>query len=153
MSITTKKGDKGFTDIKGKRVSKSDPLINCLGELDELSSLIICTQAQLNLDKTIWEPIVSDLYKISSYITGYIDTIDLIPVIHVFEDEILSKQNKTFKFIFPFDDKEKAQLHYLRAVARRVERTYVDLFNNDEKYADVIKYINRLSDFIFSKEL
>lgn len=153
MSITTKKGDKGFTDIKNKRLLKSDPLINCLGDLDELSSLIISTQAQLELDKTIWEPIVSDLYKINSYISGYIDEIDLVRAIHAFEDEILSKKNRTFKFIFPFDDKEKAQLHYLRAVARRVERTCVDLFNNDEKYVDVIKYINRLSDFIFSKEL
>ena len=36
MQITTKKGDLGLTDINGKRIYKSDIVIDCIGEIDTL---------------------------------------------------------------------------------------------------------------------
>ena len=39
--VTTKKGDDGSTRMAdGSTVSKSDPIINAIGELDELNSWI-----------------------------------------------------------------------------------------------------------------
>ena len=39
--VTTKTGDKGTTGMAdGSRVSKADPIINSIGEIDELNSLI-----------------------------------------------------------------------------------------------------------------
>ena len=39
--VTTKTGDDGSTGMAdGKRLRKSDPVINCIGEIDELNSLI-----------------------------------------------------------------------------------------------------------------
>ena len=38
MIVTTKTGDQGTTEIQGGRISKADPLIEVLGDLDELSA-------------------------------------------------------------------------------------------------------------------
>ena len=38
MIVTTKTGDQGTTGIQGERISKADPLIEVLGDLDELSA-------------------------------------------------------------------------------------------------------------------
>lgn len=153
MTITTKKGDLGQTDVKGKRLSKSDPLINLIGEIDELSSEIIYFQAKYKLDKKDYELIVSDLYQISSVLSGYLNDIDLNEHIHFFENEIQKKQNLTHSFIFPFDDEVKAHLHLLRAKIRSVERTCFAYSCLESINLDILKYLNRLSDFIFSKEL
>ena len=41
--VTTKTGDKGTTGMAdGSRASKADPIINSIGEIDELNSLIGC---------------------------------------------------------------------------------------------------------------
>ncbi len=153
MTITTKKGDTGQTDIKNKRLSKSDPLINLIGELDVLSSEIIYFQSKHQLDKQEWEMIVQDLYQISSVLSGYLVDIDLNEHIHYFEDEIAKKQNLTHQFIFPFDDELKAHLHVLRAKVRTVERTIIAYSLSQSINLDILKYMNRLSDYIFSKEL
>ena len=39
--VTTKTGDDGSTGMAdGTRLKKSDPIIHCIGEIDELNSLI-----------------------------------------------------------------------------------------------------------------
>lgn len=40
MSISTKKGDRGFTDLIGARVPKNDPRVEVLGALDELDAFL-----------------------------------------------------------------------------------------------------------------
>lgn len=153
MSITTKKGDFGMTDIKGKRLSKSDPLMHLIGHLDEISSQIILLQARYKLNRSIYEPIVNDIYRMSSYLTGYIDSIDLDEAIFRFEDFIALKKDKTHAFIFPFDDELKANYHLLRAQIRTLERYCVEYSQLVDINKDILKYLNRLSDFIFAQEL
>lgn len=153
MSITTKKGDSGQTDIKSKRVSKKDPLIQLIGELDELSSSIILAQARYHLDLDTYKAIVEDIYHISSYLSGYRNELDLDARVHFFEDFIKTKENKTHAFIFPFNDEVKAQLHLLRAQVRKVERLAVEVITQNSFDLSIVKYINRLSDYIFALEL
>ena len=38
MIVTTKTGDQGTTEIQSGRISKADPLLEVLGDLDELSA-------------------------------------------------------------------------------------------------------------------
>ena len=61
MKISTKKGDLGKPDLIGKRVSKSDILIQIVGELDELAARM----ADLN-QSGISESLTADLKKIDS---------------------------------------------------------------------------------------
>lgn len=153
MTISTKKGDLGMTDLKDRRVSKDDATIIALGDLDECSSLIIHMQATHGLDKQVWEPIVLDLYQISGVLSGYVESYNLDQKIQDFETYIASKQNKVHHFIFPFDQKDSAHLHYVRAVVRRAERSVVLLNGISPIQASIIVYLNRLSDFIFAQEL
>ena len=153
MTLTTKKGDNGQTDVKNKRLSKSDPLINLLGEIDELSSELIYHQSLYHLDKKDCAMVVNDLYQISSVLSGYLDDIDLSEHIDYFDQEIKKKQNITHEFIFPFDNELKAHLHLIRAKVRRLERVLITYSLSESINKDFIKYINRLSDFVFSKEL
>lgn len=153
MTITTKTGDKGTTAIKDRRLSKADTLIVALGDLDECSSLIIHMQAQLKLDVSIWEPIVNELYHMSAVLSGFSPSEDFSLAIKRFEAAIHAKQFRTQKFIFPFNQEENAFYHYLRAVARRAERSVVALSEHEKVDDGILMYLNRLSDFIFSCEI
>ena len=153
MPVTTKTGDKGFTSIKDGRVSKDEPVIDALGNLDECSSLIIHMQAQLELDKEPWEKIVKELYDISAYVAGYKKTIDLEEGIKRLETFIESNQSRYSNFIYPFDQKKAAFLHYVRTVVRRAERSLVKVNETQHIETAVLQYINRLSDYCFVNEL
>lgn len=153
MTITTKTGDHGTTSVKDRRLSKADTLIVALGDLDECSSLIIHMQAQLKLDVSIWEPIVNELYHISAVLSGFSSSVDLKSAIQRFELAIQAKQFRTQKFIFPFNQEENAFYHYVRAVSRRAERSVVSLAEHQKIEDEILMYLNRLSDFIFSCEI
>jgi cob(I)alamin adenosyltransferase len=47
MSVTTKRGDTGFTDLAGGRVPKNDPRIEALGVLDELDAFLADARSAL----------------------------------------------------------------------------------------------------------
>lgn len=153
MTITTKGGDRGSTALKDRRVSKADAIIVALGDLDECSSLIILTQATHRLDLSIWQPIVDELYQISAVLAGFKDSVDLDAAIRRLELAIQAKAFITSKFIFPFDQAKNAQLHYLRSVVRRAERSCVAVHEHHPIQESILIYINRLSDFVFSCEL
>ena len=71
MSIFTKRGDEGSTDLIGKRVKKSDLKIHIVGELDELSVrmadfLVACKDETLKEEVRIIDGV---LYKIAAIVT------------------------------------------------------------------------------------
>jgi cob(I)alamin adenosyltransferase len=54
-------------------------------------------------------------------------------------------------FIMPGGHPTVSQLHIARCVCRRAERLVVELLMNDEEQDGlIIKYINRLSDYLFT---
>lgn len=153
MPVTTKTGDRGFTSVKNGRVSKDEPVIDALGNIDECSSLIIHMQAQLGLEKEPWELIVKELYEISAYIAGYTVKIDVEPGIKRLETFIELNQSSYSNFIYPFDQPKAAFLHYVRTVVRRAERSLVKLNETQLIETAVLQYMNRLSDYCFVNEL
>ena len=52
-------------------------------------------------------------------------------------------------FILPGGGKVGSKLHLARTVARRAERTIVDLVNQEKINSSILPYINRLSDWLF----
>ena len=141
-SITTKTGDNGLTTfIKNIRVPKDSPIMNCLGDIDELNCALGLIDGQ--------DFIQEFLIKLSGHII-YKNTDEKIITA---ETKKLEKLMKDFnveipnKFIIP-----KGNINLARAICRRAERSLVTLDNcyydrNDIKVC--IQYLNRLSDYLY----
>jgi len=66
-------------------------------------------------------------------------------------DEFTEELPELLSFILPTGGKASASLHVSRCVCRRAERQMVSLMTNDIHYdPDALKYLNRLSDFLFT---
>ncbi len=143
MKIYTKTGDKGQTSLgNGKRVSKSDPRIWLVGEIDELSSV-------LGLAGEL-EEIQHDLFIISSCVAGRDEDLNFLKKrVTDFEKEIDSLDKKLpelHNFILPGGTQRAGFLHLARSVCRRVERRVAELGTQ----AELLVYLNRLSDLLFT---
>lgn len=157
MSIYTKNGDKGTTDlVRTKNVSKSDDRIQLAGTIDELTS-------HLGLIKTMMDKaedirFLEDIQKnLNTIISGVADPFNREfrmedDQTEQLEDEIdrldglfnCPKEN-----ILPGGSRLSAELDIARAVARRAE---CDLAAVSVKFgADngAKKYMNRLSDYLY----
>jgi cob(I)alamin adenosyltransferase len=141
MPVYTKKGDSGFTGLFGtkKRVSKGSKIIRALGALDEANSYL----GTIDSKKIDTDHIQEILMQISSIIAGAKvslpdkETKKLEQEI----DKLEVNLSPLTGFILP-----KGQLMYARAVVRRAEREVASLKNIRE---GVLKYLNRLSDYLF----
>lgn len=165
MPIYTKTGDKGETSLfSGKRVSKSDIRVETYGSVDELNSLLGVARSFLNiefspevkkLDLQI-EDIQQTLFYCGSYLADLsdaLDDIDLGKKTKAFEQEIDAMTEKLpplNNFIIPSGGQAGAHLQLARAVSRRAERQLVRLNQQSKVDASLIKYVNRLSDVLFT---
>lgn len=136
MKIYTKTGDKGTPSLfNGLKVKKSNKIIEALGSLDELNAVL----GTIELPQIV--EIQKDLMLINASIAGFKT---VIPKAEKLEKEI-DKMERTLpklkNFILP-----QGQLHVARAVCRRAERKVVDSGRGQN---DILKYLNRLSDYLF----
>ena len=159
MSISTKTGDHGKTNLPGKkRVSKSDLRVEAYGAIDELISIIgfarsICTdQAHSSRLKEIQR----ELFLVCSAVAT--PPSEEIPEITTSVIEKLTTDVHKLEAIngilsdwsIPGELPLTAALDVARAVCRRAERRVVQLRESGEKVADnVLAYLNRLSDFLW----
>ena len=151
--IYTKTGDEGKTGLgDGTRVAKFSTRIECLGSVDELNSIIglILTE---NVPQThILKKIQHDLFDIGGELSipNY-KKIDMRKV--SFLELELDRMNATLPplkdFILPGGSKPASYTHLARTVCRRVERNLFLLNDKEEVNKNALKYINRLSDFLF----
>ena len=140
MPIYTRTGDTGATSFfGGKRISKSDPQVDLYGSIDELNSWL-----GLFNDKRI-TVIQNDLFSIGSVLAGAKGNLDFIDSRVGEMEQWIDTMDKTLhpltNFILP-----KGHMHIARSVCRRVERLAVQHRANPA----VIKYLNRLSDLLFT---
>jgi len=153
--IVTRTGDAGTTGLgDGSRVAKDCERIDCIGEIDELNSMI-----GVLLAETLPEDIRPSLLRIQN------DLFDLggeicIPGSSIISEEHvlrLEEQASRFNadipplknFILPGGTRPAALAHLARSVCRRVERRVVHLGNNEPVSEFARKYLNRLSDLLF----
>lgn len=71
MIVTTKTGDQGTTGIQGERISKADPLIEVLGDLDELSAECLLLASGFARYRKPMEQIVNQISAASAKLAGY----------------------------------------------------------------------------------
>ena len=151
--IYTKTGDEGKTGLgDGTRVKKFSARIECLGCVDELNSIIglILTE---NVPQThILKKIQHDLFDIGGELSipNY-KKIDMrkVSFLELELDQMNASLPPLKDFILPGGSKPAAYTHLARTVCRRVERNLFLLNDKEEVNKNALKYINRLSDFLF----
>ncbi len=163
MKIYTKTGDLGKTSlIGGTKVFKSNLRIECYGTVDELNSHIgLCNDLLKNEHRNIVLKEIQDrLFTIGSSLACDPDKEPLMKIPDLVEDDIQYLENEIDTmtaqlpamkfFILPGGHPTVSQLHIARCVCRRSERLCVAI-QQENIFVDplVIKYLNRLSDYLF----
>ena len=149
--IYTKTGDSGSTSLMGgTRVPKNHWRMEAAGNLDELSSVIGVIRYNTDRDEQLKE-IQTKLFYIGALIGTDPQKFDISKLekitdkdIHKLEkwiDEMEKELEPLKNFILPI-----GFIHVARTVCRRAERRLLDL---KDFPMPILKYINRLSDYLF----
>ncbi|MBS1600305.1 MAG: cob(I)yrinic acid a,c-diamide adenosyltransferase [Bacteroidetes bacterium] len=162
FKIYTKTGDLGQTGlIGGTRVPKNHLRIESYGTVDELNSFIGLLADQLpdEHSKTMLREIQDRLFTIGSVLASdpQKNLKMKIPVLREediagIEKEIDSMEEKLEPmkfFILPGGHPTVSTAHIARCVCRRAERSCVALHEEEPVELLVLKYLNRLSDYLF----
>lgn len=162
MKVYTKTGDRGETSlIGGKRVSKNDLRIDSYGTVDELNSWIGLLRDHDEIPEKQFEQLIEiqdRLFTIGSLLATQPDGTKMkLPLLYEgdieFLENAIDEMNEnlpTMKhFVLPGGKKILSHCHIARCVCRRAERLAVGLNDDKEQYKIAMKYLNRLSDFLF----
>jgi len=164
--IYTKTGDDGTTGlVDGSRISKNNPRMAAIGDVDELNSAIgvaICSVADEAL-VTKLRVIQNDLFDLGADLaTPAEDGDDFEPSEMVLRvtpsqverlesdiDEATGQLEPLTSFILPGGNDDAATIHLARAICRRAERTAVTASQIVAINPQALAYVNRLSDYLF----
>jgi len=161
MKIYTKTGDKGETSlIGGVRVVKYHPRIEAYGTVDELNSHLgyLVLSAKDSIDQQLLREIQDRLFTIGSLLASAPGSKMIVPDLKLRDIEALELRMDALNeelpelknFILPGGTKDAAMCHIARCVCRRAERLIIQVTEKETVDAQVIPYINRLSDYLFT---
>jgi len=165
LKIYTRTGDDGQTALfGGGRVRKDHLRVHAYGTVDELNSVIGWAVAAVD-DETVrkrLESLQHDLFILGSDLATPpprsgrtrphtprlpLERIDLM---ERWIDEADEELPELRAFVLPGGSRGAAALHVARSVCRRAERSVVGLADTEQVDQDVIRYLNRLSDLLFT---
>lgn len=170
MKIYTKTGDNGTTRlVDGLCVEKFNPRVEAYGSADELNSYIglifslLENNEQLNFSNTSLRRMLFDtqnnLFIVGSLLaTQDLEVLKKLPQLNSAEttalenaiDAMTSELEPLKNFILPTGHILSSHFHVARTLCRRCERRTVEVAHNQPQYEQVIIYLNRLSDFLFT---
>jgi cob(I)alamin adenosyltransferase len=164
MKIYTRTGDDGTTGLfSGARVRKDSLRVEAYGTVDESNGAIGRARASLEnkgeIDAVL-APIQSDLFvlgaelatpagkedKLRMTLISVSDCERLERAIDVAEEGLAPLKS----FVLPGGTPAAAELHYARCVVRRAERLVVTLGSEEPVRKELVIYLNRLSDLLFT---
>jgi cob(I)alamin adenosyltransferase len=165
VKIYTRTGDDGGTGLfGGGRVRKDDRRVCAYGTVDELNAFVGWS-ATLVADDWIrkrLELLQHDLFSLGSELatpppregrtrpaTPALPT-HRVDEMEAWMDEAELELPELRAFVLPGGSAGAAALHVARTVCRRAERSVVRLAADEEVAVDVIRYLNRLSDLLFT---
>lgn len=168
MKIYTKTGDKGTTALfGGSRVPKHHLRIESYGTVDELNSYIGLIRSQ-EIDSRSKETLVkiqNNLFTLGATLATDPEKAILKSGKERLRIEKVSEENIAFleseidamnlelpplvSFVLPGGNNAVSYCHIARTVCRRAERRATELDETEPVDAYVIKYLNRLSDYLF----
>lgn len=162
MAIYTKTGDEGTTSlVTGRRVSKCSPRVEAYGDADELISYLAVLRCSVigtdaAAESSTLKRIQLKLMNVSAWLACDEPAAKLQPLseceVQFLEaeiDRITALLPKQDSFIIPSPPQASAQCHYARTICRRCERRIVAIEDKTEQDVHCMKYINRLSDYLF----
>lgn len=161
MKIYTKTGDSGTTSLLGgARVSKAHIRIEAYGTVDELNSYIgLLRDQEVNSSRKDFLKNIQDrLFTIGADLATEPgkdkvvkpDLLDSdIEALEQVMDAMDDQLPPLTSFVLPGGDQSVSYSHIARCVCRRAERICIALNDQEPVSALVLKYLNRLSDYLF----
>jgi cob(I)alamin adenosyltransferase len=169
MKIYTKTGDKGTSGLfNGERRPKDDDVFEALGVCDEANAAIgialeLCEEQGLKDIAAMLEEISSRMFDVGSAVATPLNTTtSSSKLAHTsFDeknvewlerriDEMDLELPELKNFILPSGGLAASQLHLARTFSRRAERRVWPLIRTEQVDPVVGRYLNRLSDFLFT---
>ena len=161
--IYTKTGDGGTTSlVGGSRVAKDDKRVEAYGTVDELNSHIGLLAEMLRRFSGGYydelKAVQKNLFDIQTLLATEDEVIcarlpqiqqDEVDIIERQIDTITDRLPKLQNFVIAGGNIEGAQAHVCRTVCRRAERCIVTLAHDVSVDTNILRYINRLSDYLF----
>jgi cob(I)alamin adenosyltransferase len=161
--IYTRGGDTGETSLgDGSRVSKTDPLVEAYGAVDELNSTIGLALAADDLPdaaRVALDEIQNELFDLGGDLSVPFDAEETSPRTRVTQAQIdelerlCDEQNAGLpelrSFVLPAGTEAASRLHVARAVSRRAERAAIAAARERAVNPLALVYLNRLSDLLF----
>jgi len=160
--VTTRTGDDGYTGLLGKqRVPKWHPRPDTFGTLDEATSALGLARA-LTPHEDVRSQILEvqqEVYLLMAELATGADEYERSPF-RITEEHVLGIEQRSDalkqqveigqRFIIPGESPGGAALDLARTIVRRGERLAARLLHDGEiQNRDVLRYLNRLSDFLF----
>jgi cob(I)alamin adenosyltransferase len=152
--IYTRGGDAGETSLGGgSRVSKTDPRVQAVGEVDELNSLLGWSRA-VDAAPAALSRIQNELFDLGADLATPPSAAgerlrvsqELIDRLEAECDAVNAELEPLKSFVLPGGTELAARLFVARAVCRRAERAILRV---DDASPLVAVYLNRLSDLLF----
>ncbi len=154
--IYTRTGDDGTTGLgDGTRTAKEAPRVDAYGTVDELNSVVGLVLAVPRLPKTVvtcLTEVQHDLFDLGGElcIPGHrAITAEFVARLEQTLDAFNAKLPPLKEFILPGGGPAAAACHLARTVCRRAERRVWSLARVEPVAAEVVQYLNRLSDLLF----
>ena len=165
MKIYTRRGDNGSTGLfGGGRTSKDDVRVEAYGTVDELNAVIgdalnhVAERAVVRRLRRVQ----SDLFAIGAHLATPPPAggrrapalpdlpAERVAAMESWIDEAMSATPPLRNFILPAGGPGASGLHVARAVCRRAERRVVTLAASAPVDPEIVRYLNRLSDYLFA---
>lgn len=160
--VYTRTGDKGTTSlVGGVKIRKSSARIEAYGTVDELSSQLGLLAATLGEghEKDFVQNIQNNLFCVCTHLATDQSQTQLYPSGKLPEgetetlekeiDSILAELPEKLGFVLPGGTVKAATAHVCRTVCRRAERRIATLAETETVGEDIMRYVNRLSDYLF----
>ena len=153
--IYTRSGDQGESGlVNGQRLTKADLLFDVLGDVDELNAqlgMIRALSADSKVDQQL-SRIQHKLFDLGAQVAQYKDNNLTDADVKQLEDWIDDWQVQLTplkQFILPAGNQAGSSAHLSRSICRRAERKAWQAVVSHEIEAEVMQYLNRLSDYLF----
>jgi len=166
MALFTGKGDKGTTKLfdspPGVRVTKSSPIFECLGQLDELNTLVGWCKVAAPEDflvegeqcGTLLHDVQDHLFTIQAEVAGAPKSVpqESVEKLSTLINSIEKELPEIRTFFVPGGTEFSARLDVARAVSRRTERRLITLHESGERIISEQSraYANRLSSLFYA---
>ncbi|MBI2993717.1 MAG: cob(I)yrinic acid a,c-diamide adenosyltransferase [Gammaproteobacteria bacterium] len=153
--IYTRTGDRGSTGLgDGSRISKAAPRVQCLGDIDEVNSIIgllLCFSLSHDM-RNLLQDIQHTLFDLGGELS--LSSVEFIGAAHAQTLEAaIDRYNAGLpplkEFVLPGGSRAAATCHVARSVCRRAERSLAGLAEEGAVNPHSLSYINRLSDLLF----